>query len=166
MLELRQSFLDSAPEQPASREEQVEPILDRLRTLLAGLRTKLILPYVILTLLLAMVGVFVITRLVTSTVRERFINQLIEASRVAGDGVVRQERTHLEDLRLMAFTEGVPDAMAIRDADRLDELLWPLALNGDVEAVTVVDLNGIEVFTRAKRIESGDYITSRDTDFS
>ncbi len=166
MLELRQSFLDSAPEQPAPKEERLEPILDRLRTLFAGLRAKLILPYVILTLLLAMVGVFVITRLVTSTVRERFINQLIEASRVAGDGVVRQERTHLEDLRLMAFTDGVPDAMAVRDAERLEELLWPLALNGDVEAVTVVDLNGIEVFTRAKRIQSGDYITSRDTDFS
>jgi hypothetical protein len=83
--------------------EQV-PTLNKLIGIFASLRAKLIIPYVILTLMIAMVGVYVITRLVTSSLHERFVNQLLEASRVAGDGIVRQERTHLEDLRLMAYT--------------------------------------------------------------
>ena len=108
--------------------EQV-PSLNRLIGVFASLRAKLIIPYVILTLLIAMVGVYVITRLVTSSLSERFSNQLLEASRVAADGIVRQERTHLEDLRLMAFTEGVPEALDARDAQALQDLLFPIALN-------------------------------------
>ena len=61
------------------------PTLNRLIGVFASLRAKLIIPYVILTLLIAMVGVYVITRLVTSSLSERFTNQLLEASRVAGD---------------------------------------------------------------------------------
>ena len=71
-----------------------------------SLRAQLIVPYVLLTLATAMVGTFIVTRLVTSSVRERFVNQLYEAGRVAADGIVRRERGHLETLRLMAFTAG------------------------------------------------------------
>jgi signal transduction histidine kinase len=147
-------------------EDAQATLLSRLFSVFAGLRAKLIIPYVILTLLIASVGVYVITRLVTSSVVERFNNQLLESSRVAGDGIVRQERTHLEDLRLMAFTEGVPEALVARDPQALKDLLFPLALNNDIQAVTVIDLNGIEVITLAKHPVSGEYITSEAGDFS
>ena len=69
-----------------------------------GLRLQLIIPYVLLTLVISMGGVFIITRLVTSSVRERFTNQLLESSRVSADGIVGVEDAHLENLRLMSFT--------------------------------------------------------------
>ena len=152
--------------EPRPEQDAQATLLSRLFSVFAGLRAKLIIPYVILTLLIASVGVYVITRLVTSSVVERFNNQLLESSRVAGDGIVRQERTHLEDLRLMAFTEGVPEALVAHDALALKELLFPLALNNDIHAVTVIDLNGIEVITLAKHPVSGEYITSEAGDFS
>ena len=152
--------------QPRPEQDAQATLLSRVFSVFAGLRAKLIIPYVILTLLIAMVGVYVITRLVTSSVVERFNNQLLEASRVAGDGIVRQERTHLEDLRLMAFTEGVPEALVAHDAEALKDLLFPLALNNDIQAVTVIDLNGSEVITLAKHPVSGEYITSEAGDFS
>ena len=165
MLELRQTVLETAAE--ASLHKQADRKLPaRLGGLFAGLRAKLILPYVLLTVLIAMAGVFVITRLVTSRFQERFFNQLLEASRVTADGVVREERSHLEDLRLMAFTQGVPEAMAARDAEALKEMLLPLAVNNDIEAVTAVDLNGMETLTLAKNPVTNDYITSQDNDFS
>ncbi|HLF82372.1 MAG TPA: cache domain-containing protein, partial [Anaerolineales bacterium] len=165
MLELRQTVLETAAE--ASLHKRADRKLPaRLAGLFAGLRAKLILPYVLLTVLIAMAGVFVITRLVTSRFQERFFNQLLEASRVAADGVVRQERSHLEDLRLMAFTQGVPEAMAARDVEALKQMLLPLAVNNDIEAVTAVDLNGIEMLTLAKNPVTNDYITSQDNDFS
>ena len=165
MLELRQTVLETAAE--ASLHKRADRKLPaRLGGLFAGLRAKLILPYVLLTVLIAMAGVFVITRLVTSRFQERFFNQLLEASRVTADGVVRQERSHLEDLRLMAFTQGVPEAMAARDVEALKAMLLPLAVNNDIEAVTAVDLNGIEMLTLAKNPVTNDYITSQDNDFS
>ncbi|MCH8339347.1 MAG: HAMP domain-containing protein [Chloroflexi bacterium] len=142
------------------------PTLNRLIGVFASLRAKLIVPYVILTLLIAMVGVYVITRLVTSSLSERFTNQLLEASRVAGDGIVRKERTHLEDLRLMAFTEGVPEALVARDPQALQDLLFPIALNSGIQATTVVDLTGTEIITLARQPSSGEYIISEGGDFS
>jgi len=133
---------------------------------LGRLQAKLILPYVLLTVLIALAGTFIVTRLVTSSVRERFVNQLFEASRVAGDGIVRRERTHLVDLRLLAFTEGVPEAMARRDADRLQELLWPLILNNGMEVATAVGLDGTEILSLARDPQTNEYVASRGLDFS
>lgn len=125
----------------------------RLKTLGA----KLIVPYVVLTLITAMVGIFVVTRLVTSSVQERFRNQLYKASGVAADGIVRVEREHLAELRLMVFTEGVPAAFSAGDAARLKELLWPLVLNESVEVVSAVDLRGQELMSLARDPASGEY---------
>jgi signal transduction histidine kinase len=133
---------------------------------LANLRTELIVPYIILTLLIAMVGMFVVTRLVTSSIRERFVNQMVEASRVAADGVVRQEQRNLSALRLLVFTEGTASALAQRDAAALQKLLLPLALNNRSEVITAVDLDGREVLTLAYNPETKQYQTSTDTDFS
>ena len=153
-----------------TREKQ-QPLTQRLAVArwskkLRGLRMQLIVPHVLLTLMIAMVGVFVVTRLVTSSIQERFVNQLFEASRVAADGIVRRERIHLEDLRLMAFTEGVSEAMASRDTQGLQNLLWPLMLNSKVEAVTAVDQQGQELLTLVRDPETGEYITLQGRDFS
>jgi signal transduction histidine kinase len=133
---------------------------------LSTLRAKLIVPYVLLTLLIAMVGTYVVTRLVASSIRERFDNQMYESRRVAADGIVRQEREHLAELRLMAFTEGVPQALSSADAATLQNLLWPLALNDDVEIVTAIDLTGRELLTLAGDTESGQYVVSSGADLS
>ena len=124
---------------------------------LASLRGQLIIPYVLLTLLTAMVGTFIVTRLVTSSYRERFVNQLHQASGVAADGSVRREQGHLSTLRLMAFTEGVPEAFARTDSDRLVEVLWPLALNEGVEAVLALDEHGREIVGLLQQTGTADY---------
>ena len=82
---------------------------------LSSLRAKLIIPYVFLTLIIALIGVYIITRLVAGSFQERFGNQLIEAGRVTADGIVRREQEHLENLRLLTFMQGVPDAFVTRN---------------------------------------------------
>ena len=131
-----------------------------------GLQARLTAPYLLLTILLALIGTYVITRLVTASIRERFDNQLLEASRVTADGIVQREKTHLAYLRLMAFTEGIPEALASRDTEKARELLWPLILNNKIEAVSIVDQTGKEMITLVKDPDSNEYFTSQDTDFS
>ena len=114
---------------------------------LSSIRAKLVLPYMLLTLMLAFTGIFVITRLVTSSVRERFVNQLYEASRVTADSVVRREEEHLSNLRFMTFTVGVPSAIQQESSERLTSLLLPLALNQDLDAVAVVNEDGQEILS-------------------
>ena len=131
-----------------------------------NLRTELIVPYIILTLLIAMVGMYVVTRLVTSSIRERFVNQLYEASRVAADGLVRQEQKNLTALRLLVFTEGVAPALAGQDAAQLQTLLMPLAFNSHLEAITAIDMTGREVLTLAYDPQNKQYTASQGSDFS
>jgi signal transduction histidine kinase len=127
---------------------------------LVGLRMQLIMPYFSLTLIIALGGIFVVTRLVTSSVNERFANQLIEASGVAADTVAFQEITHLENLRLMAFTIGVPEAVESGDLESLRDLLFPVVVNGDIELMTVVDASGIEIISLVKNPTTNEYVES------
>jgi signal transduction histidine kinase len=164
-MEIREGLLEQPPGRKEVEGEQ-RTFLDTFLDALSGLRAKLIVPYVLLTMVIAMVGVFIVTRLVTSSIRERFVNQLFEASRVVADGIVRHERDHLADLRLMAFMEGVPEAIVDRDADRLQEMLWPIALNNQIEAISVLDLLGQEIMTLAFEPETSQYLVSSGYDFS
>ena len=91
---------------------------------LATLRSKLIIPYALLSLLLALVGIFVVSRLVSATWHERVSNQLFETSEVAKDGIVRQERENLENLRLMVFSLGVAEAMTAQGCARRWKLYY------------------------------------------
>ncbi len=133
---------------------------------LNSLRVKLIVPYVILTLFTSMVGTYVVTRLVSSSARERFLNQLYEASRVSADGIVRTERDHLADLRLMAFTKGVSEAVLARDSQMLQDLLWPLSLNNETEALSLLDLSGQSILTLVVDSETGRTLSFEGEDFS
>lgn len=130
------------------------------------LRGELIIPYALLTLATAMLGTYVVTRLVTSSVRERFVNQLSEASRVAADGVVRRERSHLRTLRLMTYTAGVSEALRAGNSQDLEALLLPIALNEQVESVVAIDLQGREVLGLTLDPSTGSYSITRASDFS
>jgi two-component system NtrC family sensor kinase len=142
------------------------PTSNRLVELISSLRIKLVVPYVFLTLITAMIGTFVVTRLVTSSVRERFANQLLEAGRVASDGIVRRERTHLETLRLMAFTQGVPEAIAAEDPDQLQQLLYPLVVNANANFLTAINAQGQEIISLVQDPETGSYAISEGGDLS
>lgn len=93
---------------------------------LRHIRTKIIVPYAILTAILAVIGAYLVTQLVAGSLQERFDNQLVEAGRVASDAVVRAEREQLKVVRAMAFTEAAPEAVDAADGERLSVLLTPL----------------------------------------
>jgi two-component system sensor histidine kinase VicK len=138
-------------------------------SLASSIRTKIVLPYAVLTLAVAVVGTFVVTQLVAGSLEERFVNQLVEAGRVASDSVVRQERDHLETLRAMAFTQGVDAAVASGDMHTLNKLLVPLAVNDQIDSVEVTDEEGRELlgFRHYKVLSDvGDYTLTTGTDLS
>ena len=83
-----------------------------------SIRFKVILPYLLLTLIVAVTGAYIVTRLVSSSLNERLTNQLIESGRVISDTMARQEIKQLESARLIAYTRGLGDAIrALASAD-------------------------------------------------
>jgi signal transduction histidine kinase len=83
---------------------------------------------------------------------------------VASDSIVRRERTHLEDLRLMAFTQGVGPALAAGDTDQLQEVLFPLVLNNRIQSLTVASAGGSELISLIQDPASSEYLVSRGAD--
>src|SRR5215470_9419664 len=79
----------------------------RLRRILFGtIRNKIILPFLLLTLTVAMMGTFIVTRLIASKAQDRLTNQLLEVSRATSDSMVNWETAHLDILRLTVFAIG------------------------------------------------------------
>lgn len=111
------------------------------------IRWKIVLPYAFLTVVLAAAGSFLATRLVTGTLEERFDNQLAEAGRVVSDSVVRKEREHLETVRAVSFTEGIPEAVASGQGPAVEGLVGPIAANAHVERLEVLDATGHRLST-------------------
>lgn len=87
--------------------------------------TKIILPYFLLTLVTASIGAYVITNLVTGSLHERFINQLLDAGRVTAESMVDTEKDRLQVLRAVTNTTGVAEAVVNADRDTLATLVPP-----------------------------------------
>ena len=109
-----------------------------------SIRFKVILPYMLLTLLVAVTGAFVVTRLVASSLEERLANQLLESGRVVSDLMARQELKHVEAARVLAFTSGVGEALQAGDVAQVVRLAKPAAGGVNVESVMVFDAAGRE----------------------
>jgi signal transduction histidine kinase len=155
----------SLPHQPSSAQQQ-KSMRARLLMPIIGLQGKLIVPYVLLTLILAAIGTYVTTRLVTSSLRDRITNQLVQASRVAADTTIRRERMHVVQLRELAFTVGVSDAVVARDVNALQTLLTVKISNQNIEAVVVFDRTGQVLLVLAKSSQPGQYLFSEGFDFT
>lgn len=131
-----------------------------------GLQAKLILPYLILSLVLALVVVFVVARWVSGSARQGFNGQLQAVQDSAADSLARIEASQLDSLRLLVFTQGLPEAMTSGDADAVVELITPLALNAGLPIVTVVDTAGHEVATLTLQPDKTSYARTSGGDLS
>ncbi|HSM70162.1 MAG TPA: ATP-binding protein [Anaerolineales bacterium] len=109
-----------------------------------SIRFKVILPYLLLTLLVAVTGAFVVTRLVSSSLEERLANQLLEAGRVVSDTMARQEIDHVQSARLVAYVRGFGEALRDGDEEQIILLAKPVAGSLNVESVIVYDGQGAE----------------------
>ncbi|MBI2724078.1 MAG: HD domain-containing protein [Chloroflexi bacterium] len=113
---------------------------------LRRLRWRIIAPFGLLTILIAMAGAYLVTQVVTQSFQERFNNQLAEAGRVANDSIVRREKKHLETVRSISFTQGIASAASSGDQAVLPRLVQPIAANDQADFVEVLNARGARVY--------------------
>ena len=130
---------DQRPEKLPGRLEQLTHFL------LPNIRTKIILPYLVLTLIVAVVGIYVVTQLVVSSLDDRLTNHLLEAGRVVSDALAGREIEHLESAQSIAFTVGWAEALQAGNRDRVVAMAQPVAVLRGLECFIVTDANGQQV---------------------
>ncbi|MFL7794698.1 MAG: cache domain-containing protein, partial [Anaerolineae bacterium] len=116
---------------------------------------KIVLPYLILTLIVAGIGIYVVLSLVVTSLDERLQNQLVEAGIVVSDTLVRREVSHLESARAIAFTVGLPEALQAGDRDLVISLAQPQAAVREVEYLVITDAQGNQVLHGMRQQDSG-----------
>jgi hypothetical protein len=133
------------------------------------IRFKIILPYAFLTLMVAITGVYLSTRLVAGSLDERFTRQLIEAGSAVADDLAQREQTHLSHLNAIAYTDGIDEAILANDGDKLKALVFPLAINNNIDRVDIVNLEGMQLLEINHPVGKNaveDYTTSAGADLS
>ncbi|MBZ0306580.1 MAG: HAMP domain-containing protein, partial [Anaerolineae bacterium] len=121
---------------------------------LFSIQNRIIVPYLAITVLVAAVGTYIVTRLVAGSLQERLSNQLLESGRVASDSVVRLEQNHIETLRLMALASGTDTAIETRNLDSLQILIDTLGTNADIPDAAILDSEGNPLVTRGTFAQS------------
>jgi len=116
-----------------------------------SIRFKVILPYLLLTLIVAVTGAYVVTRLVSKSLGERLSNQLLEAGRVVSDAMTRQEIKQLESARLVAYTRGLGEALRDNDTEQLAALATPTLGGTAIESMVIFNAQGLETFHLIKQ---------------
>ncbi|MGH2365024.1 MAG: adenylate/guanylate cyclase domain-containing protein [Chloroflexota bacterium] len=119
---------------------------NRLSRFLTGrIDVKIIGPYMLVMLVLAVLATFVTLRLMTNQLTQRFQNQLVDAGKAANSTVLQVEQEQLQLLRLMAATNGVDVAIVKNDPITLQRLLVPLEANSQYSMIDITNAAGQEV---------------------
>lgn len=132
---------------PGEQSLQLQAIISLLSRYKFPIRMKITLPYLVLTLVIAMAGAYIVTRVVFDTIEERFVNQLLETGKIASESIVDQENKLLETMRLVAYTQGVAEAIMNLDSEALREISLPILINSSIEALEILDTSGTSVLS-------------------
>ncbi len=132
-----------------------------------SIRWKIILPFMLLALLLGLGAVILINRQSSQADQVRFLRQLRDSGQQAADEVVRIEARLLEIERILANTEGVPEAVALADAEELRNILLQTVVNSATDVAVVLDRlgNSLLAIRRSSPAAQADYVTLRGEGF-
>lgn len=118
-------------------------IYNLIMNLIAGsIAGKIIAPYILILFILAMVAVFVVSRLVSGSLDEQFTNKLLDRGKATNEALVKVEAEQLQALRLMANTNGVAEAIVAKDAEQLRTFVYPLQVNARLDLADVLGADG------------------------
>ncbi len=89
---------------------------------------------------------FLVTRLLSGLLENRFQSTLLDAGRKAADSMASLEEEHLAAWRSIAYIEGMDRAVAALDGDAIGLLATPPAINAQLDVLEVLDSEGTALF--------------------
>lgn len=133
-----------------------------------SLRWKLTMPLFAVLLTFAMVVTYIVTDAVTRGSQAAQTNQLLLSVQGVWGGMRALYERQLNETMRMAFLQGVAEAVAAGDADRLHAMLEPEALAANLDGLIVLDAAGVELLGLQRVTPGGrvDYAVSTGGDLS
>jgi class 3 adenylate cyclase/ActR/RegA family two-component response regulator len=120
-------------------------------------RIKITLPYLVLATLFALIVAFVVSQVVLESIRNRFLDQLVQTGRQCADWMVQEEDRLLSTLRLITNSSGMGELVIAQDAEGLRERILPLAINAGEEEIVLLDMQGVSLLSMRQLEGQGNY---------
>jgi len=132
------------------------------------IRTQIILPFLLLMLILGVIGTFLTTSLVATSLENRIADQLVHSQDAALDAAVKLQGRQVAAIRLIANTEGIDQAVRAGDAAALRRLIVPLEVNNRLGTVMIFDPSGKTILEISQPDETnpGGLVFQSGTDLS
>src|SRR5205814_8218322 len=102
-------------------------------------------------LILGVVGTYLTTSLVATSLENRIADQLVHSQDAALDAAVKLQGRQVAAIRLIANTEGIDQAVRAGDAAALRRLIVPLEVNNRLGSVMIFDPNGKTILRSEER---------------
>ncbi len=132
-----------------------------------SLRWRFVLPVFVVVLLLAMGGAYYLGSRMTGQMEIPQLNILLESSRAISERAAALYDRDRAEAERIAFTSGVPDMIANRQARKLQLLVEGSARLAGLDSLIITDMAGIEILGLLRgEGDSQDYSISADTDLS
>src|SRR5688500_3480 len=136
---------EASPPSDAARAARSGPRGIQIPLVSTRIAGKIIAPYLVIILVLALLATFIVVRLVTDSINTKFIEKLQDSGHATNEAMVKLETEFLQVLRLMTNTEGVAEALQANDVAKLEELLLPLRVNAKISLVDVFAADGTQL---------------------
>jgi HD-GYP domain-containing protein (c-di-GMP phosphodiesterase class II) len=122
----------------------------------SSVQAKITLPYILLSIIVAIGGAYLISQLLVNAVDRRFKNSLIETAKISADLLVQEEDSILEIVRLIANSKDIDHYILEENAEELRNISLPLAFNTDEDMIDILNTEGITLLSLHKD-DSGRY---------
>jgi len=130
------------------------------------LMVRFVTPINLVLVLIAGMGVFLLSNSLSGNVQAVEENLLIQSAVQIAEATQIEYNSLLQETQRIAFTQGIAEAIESKDANTLQTILEPIALATDLDSVIIVDATGQEIIGLLQNNQANDFSLSQNTDLA
>lgn len=127
------------------------------------LMVRFITPINIVLVLIAGIGVFLLSNSLGGNVQAIEENLLIQSAVQIAEATQVEYNNLLQETHRIAFTDGIAEAVDTKDVNSLETLLEPIAVATSLDSIIIVDATGQEIIGLLHNTQANDFSLSQNT---
>ena len=130
------------------------------------LMVRFVTPINIVLVLIAGMGVFLLSNSLSGNVQAVEVNLLVQSAVQIAEASQVEYNNLLQETQRIAFTQGIAEATEAHDASTLQRLLEPIAIATNLDSVIILDATGQEIVGLLQNNQANDFSLSQNTNLA
>jgi signal transduction histidine kinase len=130
------------------------------------LMVRFVTPINVILVLIAGIGVFLLTNSISGNVQVMEENLLVQSAIKIAEASQVEYNNLLQETQRIAFTQGVSEAVQANDANTLQAIIDPIAVATNLDSVIIADATGQEIIGLLHNNQANDFSLSQNTDLA